>query len=381
MRVALVGEYPIDPDKIFGGPQSVFVYLLEGLKEIKDLDLHVVSCIKQIRRNVNMRKDGVSFSFLPHPHLPTELAYPLLKRRIHQSLREIQPDLIHSQQFLPIFGPICLSSGFPTVATAHNVPGNEPRFAPNILNRFRLELHEKILGFTFLPRIRHIISISEYIRKGLSDRTHATFYPVDNPVSRSFFDIAQPAHVLHKLLFVGFLRQRKRPDLAIKILSLVRKKIPDISLHMAGTPINNSYFLKLQRLIGQYHLQDSIHFLGQLDEHHLLLEYQDTGPLFLTSELETSPMSILQAMAAGKPVVSTSVGGIPYIIEDGKTGFLFEPGDVEGMASAIVRLLEDKELYFQISNNANKAARERFHCSSVARKMVDAYKRVLSQPD
>jgi len=67
MRVALAGHYPLDPNKISGGPQAVFAYLVEGLRQVEGLDLHVVSAHKQITETTRFQRDKVTFHFLPHP--------------------------------------------------------------------------------------------------------------------------------------------------------------------------------------------------------------------------------------------------------------------------------------------------------------------------
>ena len=206
MRIALVGEYPVDPKKISGGPQSVFVYLLEGLKEIEGIELHVISCLKQVTEESSVRRENVEFTYLPHPRLPFEVAYPILKRRVHRTLLRIRPDLVHAQQLLPVFAPFCMRAGCPTVATAHAVPGTEQSFELNVVHRVRRRMHEEATGRTLLPRIRHIICINEHIRKGLEHRTGAAFYPVDNPVSQAFFDLPSTESIRNRLLYVGHLR-------------------------------------------------------------------------------------------------------------------------------------------------------------------------------
>ena len=378
IRVALVGEYPMDENRIVGGPQSVFVNLVEGLKEHRELELHVVSCRKEISETVRIAKDRVFHSFLPHPHLPMELAYPLLKRRIKKEIRRIGPDLVHAQQFLPVFGPICLDSGLPTVATAHNVPGTEPRFAPNLFRGLRLDLHEKWNGRKFLPGIRHVISISEYVRQGMAGRTKAKFHPVDNPVCEPFFTVPGHSSPPHRLLFVGMFKPIKRPDMAIRVLARARKRVPDLTLLMAGSSPYPRYQAGLAKWISGHDLQDAVTMPGQLDERRLLQEYRDAGILVLTSNLETAPMCVLQAMAAARPVVATAVGGVPYIIEDGKNGILVDPGDEEGLAEAVVRLLRDEAHYHAISHGARETARNRFRNNVVARKMMDVYTQVLA---
>ncbi len=126
LRIALAGDYPLDPNKISGGPQAVFTYLLEGLRQFKELDLHVVSAHKEVTKSSEFQQGNVTFHFLPHPRLPFELAYLPLQQGVCKILHQIDPDLIHAQS--DIYGAICLKAGYPTVTTMHSIPGSESRF-------------------------------------------------------------------------------------------------------------------------------------------------------------------------------------------------------------------------------------------------------------
>jgi len=77
-------------------------------------------------------------------------------------------------------------------------------------------------------------------------------------------------------------------------------------------------------------------------------------------------MVVMQAMAAGKAVVATRVGGIPYQVEDGHTGLLVESGDVSALAEAIIRLLRDDVLRVAMGRRGKKVAEQRFRASVVA---------------
>src|SRR5207249_4816523 len=73
---------------------------------------------------------------------------------------------------------------------------------------------------------------------------------------------------------------------------------------------------------------------------------------------DNAPVSVLEAMACGLPVVSTNVGGMPYLLEGGRTGLLTPPGNVEAMANAVIRLLREPELALRLARNARERAEE-----------------------
>ena len=376
MRVALVGNYPIDPNKIVGGPQAVFTYLVEGLRQLEGLDLYVVTNHKQMTEITKFQRDNVTFYFLPHPRLPFELAYPLLKRRIHQTLHQIKPDLVHAQS-VPTYGSLCLGAGYPTVATAHSLPGVDTLYNANWLSRTRMTLYQEWAARAFLPNSRHIISISKYIQQGLAPRTRANFYPIDNPVTNTFFELPIDQAVPGRILFVGLLRQRKRPDLALEALALARQDAPELHLQFAGAATEPMLEAKMRDFIARNALERNVELLGHLQETQLLEAYRNMSILLLTSDLETSPMAIEQAMAAGKVVVATAVGGVPFLVDDGRTGILVEPQKPERIAQAMVKLSRDQELRRKMGQAARQEAQERFKPEVVAAKTYAVYRKVM----
>ena len=87
-------------------------------------------------------------------------------------------------------------------------------------------------------------------------------------------------------------------------------------------------------------------------------------------------MCVLEAMGLGLPVVSTRVGGIPQIVESGENGFLLEPGDMWSIADAIVKILEDENLYAVMSKKSKMRA-ERHSMRSYAEQLDAIYNEVL----
>jgi glycosyltransferase involved in cell wall biosynthesis len=93
-----------------------------------------------------------------------------------------------------------------------------------------------------------------------------------------------------------------------------------------------------------------------------------------TSESEGCPNVIMEAMAAGIPVVAMAAGDIPYLVEEGKTGFVVRPGDNHGLASRIATLLNDQNLCRQMGERARKRAEQEFELHSLVTRTVNAYK-------
>jgi len=378
MRIALVGDYPVDPNKINNGPQAVFSYLLTGLEQFTDLELHVVTAHKSVDSPYMFRRNGVAFHYLPYPRLTTFLAFPFLQRSIHRVLHQIKPDLVHGQS-AHLFGCIALSTGYPTVLTPHNVHGTETRFESRWINRLNLGLQFAATRWYFVSHVRHIVSISPYIRNHYEPHVNATFYDIDNPIASSFFDLDPNYEIPNRVLFVGLLRARKRPDLALEAFALARREAPDLNLQLAGAAIEPGLEARLRDFIIRNDLGGNVKFLGQLPEAQLLEAYQQMSILLLTSELETSPMAVEQAMAAGKPVVATAAGGVPFLVDDGRTGIVVEPNKPEQIAQALATLARDSKLRRRIGQAARDEALSRFKSDVVARKTYDMYRAILDR--
>jgi glycosyltransferase involved in cell wall biosynthesis len=108
----------------------------------------------------------------------------------------------------------------------------------------------------------------------------------------------------------------------------------------------------------------------------MLDEYRRAAVFVLPSAQETSPMVIAEAMAAGVPVVATRVGGVPYLVEDGRTGFFVEVGDIDGLAQRVGDLLGDERTRRSFAAAARSRA-EQFRTAAVAARVRTVYEEAV----
>ena len=143
--------------------------------------------------------------------------------------------------------------------------------------------------------------------------------------------------------FMGHPFQRKGVDVLIKAFQLISAKFPDFSLKIVGYSPDLSPY----RTLAGDNPRISF-FPGQ--PHEQAMELMAGCTFFiLPSRAEGVPRVVIEAMAARKPVISTRVHGIPYLVEDGVHGLLVEPGDVEGLASKMTLLLDDPDLAVRLA--------------------------------
>lgn len=122
---------------------------------------------------------------------------------------------------------------------------------------------------------------------------------------------------------------------ALRALARLRQQVPDARMTVAGTGPERE---ALQALAHDLGLQDAVHFAGRLEREAMATLYRNAHALLNTSLVDNMPNSLLEAMASGVPVVSTNVGGVPFIVEDGVTALLVPPAAPEAMAQALARV-------------------------------------------
>ena len=140
---------------------------------------------------------------------------------------------------------------------------------------------------------------------------------------------------------------------AIRAFEIVAASFPDSRLIVAGDGPERP---KLESLVTQRGLHERVRFTGNLPNEQVADLYQ-TAALMLNSSLaDNMPISILEAAASGVAVVSTDVGGVPYLVRDGESALLVPPGDPAALAQAAIRLLSDRELYLSLREAGRRTA-------------------------
>ncbi len=137
-------------------------------------------------------------------------------------------------------------------------------------------------------------------------------------------------------------------ETAIRAFSEVRRKHPDATLTVAGSGPSAA---SLSALVASLGLGSSVVFAGRLDRDAMAEAYRSADIALNPSRVDNMPNSVLEAMASGLPVVSTNVGGVPYIVNDEQTALLVSPGSPDKMAEAILRLIDDSALSGKLVDN------------------------------
>lgn len=173
--------------------------------------------------------------------------------------------------------------------------------------------------------------------------------------------------------FTGRIVGRKGIDVLINAMATNRELLLSSILIIVGSGPDED---KMKNLVSRLGIDNNIRFLGQTSE--VVRYYQASDIFVLPSYAEGMSNSLLEAMACGLPVIASRIGGVVDVIEDGKTGILFEPGDISGLSSALVRLANDAELRQRLGIEARKKMVKDFSIERVAEEYIKFFENVVN---
>src|SRR5262252_5599450 len=175
------------------------------------------------------------------------------------------------------------------------------------------------------------------------------------------------------LVHVSNFRPVKRLCDVIEIFDRVQKQLPARLLLMGDGPERS----RAEWLVNQKGLRQRVDFLGKVDSVHEKLSIADL--LLVPSELESFGLAALEAMACEVPAIATAVGGVPEVIEHGKSGFLAQVGDVDTMARYAIDILSDEKRLREMGKTARWEAQSQFCASRIIPEYEKFYERVLER--
>ena len=192
---------------------------------------------------------------------------------------------------------------------------------------------------------------SEYLYKFFKSKYSTNLIYIPNTIEIEYYDFYDRKIDFPKLLWVRSIAKIYNPKMAIQVLSEIKKEFPEAILAMVGPDKNN-----LLNDLKEYatSLNVKVNFTGLLSKESWTTLSKDYNIFINTTHFDNTPISLIEAMALGLPVVSTNVGGIPFLIENNENGLLVNDDDVDGMVQAIKTLTINNELKTNLVLNARK---------------------------
>lgn len=343
---------------ICGGAEIHALYMMDGLTELGHEVIFAGPRDSWIWEQVEKRK-------IPALSLPMHGMYDLPSIwKLCRFAKRAGLDLVHAHLVRGTFygGVAAAYAGVPCVSTVHNV---------NV--------------YKHLGRAQRLIAVSGAVRNSLLEHNHSpekiTIVHNGIPVDRKFGpekrkEIRKQLGLNEKeiaLCMVARFAPQKGHDLALKALNIIND--PRLRLFLIGDPVGN-WAEEIKRMVKDLGLGERAIFLGHSDKVAELLTGMD---VFLApSRYEGFGISIIEAMSAGLPVVASRVDGILEIIQHEGNGLLFEPGNVDALASSLKRIISDRELALRISSSAVRTIEERFSQQAMVKKALTVYEHVIS---
>jgi glycosyltransferase involved in cell wall biosynthesis len=176
------------------------------------------------------------------------------------------------------------------------------------------------------------------------------------------------------ILSVGCGTIRKGIPYLLRSVRDVKAQIPDVRLIVTGPTSYKQQMLSITRDLG---IQENVIFSGKVPREELPFYYSACDIVAVPSLQEGFPIVVLEAMASGKPVVASRVGGIPEAIEPGKTGILVDAGNSNQLGRALITLLNDQDLRRRMGREARLVAETRFDWERIAQRYIDEFDSLL----
>ncbi len=361
------------PDLTVGGAERMVVDLVAHLIR-SGLEVAVVSMYDSAQTNLAAELEAVG---APVFYLGKRLGFdPRQFGRIGRVLKRFRPHLVHTHRYaLSYAWPSLHRQHLPCVHTVHSLAEREVRplhqfifrkayrggVVPVAISKEVADSLARVYGLTNLPLILNGIEVQKYRQ----DKTVRFSWRRQNQVStESVVCVA-----------VGRLVPAKNHALLLRAFREVADAVPAAQLLIAGDGMLRRELEELSRALG---LTGRVRLLGERSDIPELLAAADL--FVLSSNWEGHPLSVMEALSAGLPVVATAVGGVPEQVDEGVTGLLVPPDDCPALSQALLRLLNDSALRTEMGQHAQQQAGDRFSLTAMTHAYIDLYRCLLRTP-
>jgi glycosyltransferase involved in cell wall biosynthesis len=195
------------------------------------------------------------------------------------------------------------------------------------------------------------IAPSFYLYEAFKKNGYTNLKYIPNTIELHIYPQSTKEFKVPKILWVRSFAKIYNPLMAIKVFINIKKKYPEAQLCMIGPKKDESYE-KAVRFAQKNNVE--VTFTGKLSKEDWIAVSKDYNIFINTTHFDNTPISVIEAMALGLPVVSTNVGGIPFLLEHNVNALLVSDNDTEGMTLQVNRLIEEADLAASIAKNAKE---------------------------
>jgi len=376
MKIALLTTDNRENDRRYDLPGPVFgtapEALLQGLAQWPEVEVHVLSCVQSAVRVPERIAPNIWFHALHVPKIGwLRTGYQGCIRAVRRKLRVLRPQIVHGQGTERDCALGAVFSSLPNVVTVH---GNMRLIAQ--VNRAPIFSYQwlaaKLESFA-VPRSDGVVCISHYTQMAVRAGARRTWV-VPNAVDHAFFQLARAPEATPLILCVGHIQRRKNQIALIRALDpLVERR--GFRLFFAGSLSDEpEYVAEFKSLVAA---RSWCEYGGAVGREELRHWFVRATALALPSLEDNCPMTVLEAMAAGVPVLAARVGGVPELVEHGVTGLLCEPTVEESLREGVERLLADSNERERLAQSARRRAEAVFRPAAIAGRHLEIYREVI----
>jgi glycosyltransferase involved in cell wall biosynthesis len=389
-KILMIANCPRELECVRGGVEAVIVNLLKGFCHLNfDIEVYVVSIRKELIKEEKIKySKNIILHYIPFG-FPGVKNFEYIfhgKYRIKRIIKQYRPNIIHIQGTGPNLLYISGCDKRNVVATQHGIVKEEYRYQEGAKNRIKFCFKVKIENF-LLPKLKNLIFISQYNKNlytingfKLNSIKYELIY---NPVNDNFFsignDISNKSE--NRLIYVGVLSKLKGLLGLLKALYELKGKGYQFHLDIIGGFVQGEYKNQINTFIKEKGIQEQLTFHDWKKQSEIINLMKKANIFVLPSSQETFPVSIAEAMAAGKVVVASNVGGVSEMFVNKESGFIFKKEDISELIDILKYLYNNSKEINRVSKNAKIFAKKRYYSASVAKQTYEFYKKIIGKLD
>ncbi len=388
MKIVQVGSFPLMENLTHGGIESSLLGLTTELAKSNEV---VVFDIPRsiIQRDFIEIINGIRIFRFSKPSFSNSSSL-FRVNDIRRLIIKEKPDICHlhtSSIFILVLSIFLKSNNIKTIITIHGLAHEEKKneWRENrTFKRFLKFISQSLSEFIVINSSSILIVDTQY----LSNRIHQykkqlkifkipSLRIIPQGVNLAFFRLKESS-IKYDLISIGSFVSRKGHLHLIETMEKLHDHLPRLTLSIIGTKSDIGYYNELLTKIRELRLESNIDLYADLPFQETLQLLEKSGIFVLHSQEESQGIVLCEAMAAGKPVVATNVGGIPFIIKHGVNGLLSEYGNIEQFTNNVITLLNNKSYCESISLNNIKASGE-YKWSIITKDLLQLYRQVIKE--
>lgn len=380
MRIVQIGSYPLSCDCIKGGVEASVYGLAQ--EQSRTSEVHVFDA-PRIGGNDITEKDG---GVIVHRFCNTGQRQAASFRQVKTMAKEIgalHPDICHihgTGMFSWLVYRRLKRMSMKIAVTVHGLALVEKRnlLKKNITVKRVLQYgYQGMVEMRLLSHVPMVIVDTDYVKEMVNAypiRRKPVVQVIPQGINEDYYGI-RCSEEPRALLSVGAIGERKGHLFTLQAFELARKMGVECKLCIVGTMADGMYYERLCDSIAKSEFRNDIELHVDVPDVVLRQMYASAHIFVLHTEEESQGIAFAEAMATGMPVVSTKVGGVPFVVDDRNTGLLSDYADVNAFADNIRLLMKNLQMWKDMSLAAQKKA-SHYSWSSIAKEVQNYYRQL-----